>query len=200
MLMTHPKSPLHIITEINDSIDLVEVQSINPRIKLEILYATPHNFTKHIVYSSGRCYLRKVVALKLDAIQKELESLGLGLKIWDGYRPHSVQKKFWDLVPDTRYVMDPSKGSNHNRGCAVDLTLVDKDGKELLMPTEFDNFTEKAHHDYMNLDSKAIANRELLKKLMIKHGFKTITSEWWHFDDIDSSKYALLDIPFEKIK
>lgn len=197
--MAHTDTPLPIITQLNESIDLVDIHTINPHILLDIRYATPNNFTKHKVYASARCFVRKSVALKLNAIQKELETMGLGLKIWDGYRPHSVQKKFWELVPDERYVLNPAKGSNHNRGCAIDLTIVDKNGNELLMPTEFDNFTEKAHHDYMKLDPKAIENRQLLKNIMVKHGFKPIKSEWWHYDDVDSHKYALLDIPIEKL-
>lgn len=197
--MTHTNNQLSIITQLNESIDLVDIHIVNPHILLDIRYATTNNFTKHKVYASARCFVRKSVAQKLDAIQKELETMGLGLKIWDGYRPHSVQKKFWELVPDERYVLNPAKGSNHNRGCAVDLTIVDKNGHELMMPTEFDNFTEKAHHDYAKLDPKVIKNRQLLKNIMIKHGFKPIKSEWWHYDDIDSYKYALLDIPIEKL-
>lgn len=194
-----PKNPPIIISDFDASIDLVDITKINPNISLEILYATPNNFTKHVVYSQARCFLRKSVALKLDRLQKELETMGLGLKIWDGYRPFAVQKKFWDLVPDERYVGNPAKGSNHNRGCAVDLTLVDKHGKELLMPTKFDDFSEKAHHGYPDLDAVAITNREKLKNLMVRYGFKPIESEWWHYDDIDSHKYPLLDIPIEKL-
>src|SRR5262245_38439969 len=105
--------------------DLVNIQTINRRIILDIRYATTNNFTHTKVYPSAQCYLQREVAVALDAVQKELESKGFGLKIFDGYRPLSVQKIFWQLVPDERYVGNPAKGSKHNRGCAVDLTLVD---------------------------------------------------------------------------
>jgi len=176
--------------------DLVDISTINPRIILDIRYATTNNFTKQKIYDSPKCYARKHVALKLDAVQKELEKQvpRLGLKIWDVYRPLSAQKKMWAVMPDQRYVMPPEKGSRHNRGCAVDLTLVDKNGNELEMPTEFDTFTKQAHRDYMDLPSHVIKNRQLLEDVMVKHGFVGMPTEWWHFDDVDWKKYDLLDI------
>jgi len=174
--------------------DLVDIHSVNPRILLDIRYATTNNFTKQKIYDSPKCYARKHVARKLDAVQKELEHCGLGLKIWDAYRPLSAQWKLWAIMPDTNYVADPEKGSRHNRGCAVDVTLVDKNGNELLMPTEFDTFTEHAHRDYMDLPQEVIKNRQLLEDIMVHHGFIGMPTEWWHFDDVDWEKYSILDM------
>lgn len=179
--------------------DMVDIKAINSHIRLDIKYATSDNFTKQKVYSQPKAYLRKEVVEQLDKVQKDLEKQGLGLKVWDAYRPHSVQYKFWELVPDERYVANPAKGSRHSRGAAVDLTLVDSSGKELTMPTEFDNMTEKAHRDYMQLPEEAIRNREILEKAMAAHGFKGLPTEWWHFDYKKWQKYDLLDVSFEEL-
>src|SRR6185295_14858120 len=118
-----------------------------------------------------RCYLRRFAAERLSAVQTELETMGLGLKVWDGYRPLSVQKQFWALVPDERYVASPVKGSRHNRGAAVDVTLVDRTGGELEMPTKFDDFTEAASAN-APCSQMAAENRKLLQRVMKKHGFQ----------------------------
>jgi D-alanyl-D-alanine dipeptidase len=179
---------------------LVDVQKINPRIKVEIRYATENNFTGKKLYSVGKCFLRKFVAVKLDSVQKELENYGLGIKVWDCYRPLSVQKILWSIVPDERYVANPSKGSRHNRGCAVDLTLVDSLGNELPMPTGYDDFTEKAHRNYFNLPDTLIKNRMILENVMRKYGFIPLPTEWWHFDCKGWENFSILDIPLEEIK
>ena len=127
---------------------MIDMHRRNPRILLEIRYATANNFTHTALYDRPECWLNGVAAARLDAVQKELETQGLGLKVWDCYRPLSVQKKFWALVPDERYVANPAKGSRHNRGAAVDLTLVGAGGSELLMPTAHDDFTTRAHRDF----------------------------------------------------
>lgn len=183
----------------NNPHDLVEIKKLCPSIVLDIRYATANNFTGKVVYSSPRCFMRRTTAEKLIKVQEELAKFGLGLKIFDAYRPRRVQYKFWELVPDERYVANPAKGSKHNRGTAVDCTLVMSDGAELAMPTEFDDFTEKAHRDYKKLPAKVIRNRELLENIMTKHGFIGLPTEWWHFDDTDWEKYDLLDIAFEDI-
>ena len=165
--------------------DLVDVKSINRNIQVELRYATENNFTGECVYSEGfnTCYVLRCVAEKLDLVQKDLEKQGLGLKIWDGYRSPAVHKKFWDLVQDERYVSHPSEGGRHPRGTTVDLTVIRlSDGAELPMPTEFDNFTEKAHRDYMDLPRQVIKNRQLLENVMTQYGFVGLWSEWWHFD------------------
>ena len=180
--------------------EFLELNKINPNILLDIRYATTNNFTGKIVYPEARAFLVKDAALSLDSVQKELETIGLGLKIYDGYRPLSVQKKFWEIMPDERYVADPKKGSRHNRGMAVDLTLVDKNGKEMNMPTEYDDFTEKAHRDYMNLTEEQIKNRKVLEDVMTKYGFTGLPTEWWHFDYKGWENYEVLDIDFKDIK
>ena len=179
--------------------DLVDITTINANIIVDLRYATENNFTKKKIYTGARCFLRAAVAKKIDAIQKELETIGLGLKIWDGYRPLSAQRFLWAIMPDERYVMDPAKGSKHNRGSAVDLTLVDKQGNELLMPTGFDDFTEKAYGDYKALPQEAIDNRELLKNIMVKYNFIPQPAEWWHFDDGNWKGYQILDIDIENL-
>ncbi|MCX7762433.1 MAG: M15 family metallopeptidase [Candidatus Kryptonium sp.] len=178
---------------------LVDIQKINPRIVVEIKYATDDNFTGRKLYTVSRCFLRKFVALKLDSVQRELEKFGLGLKVWDCYRPLSVQKILWSIVPDERYVANPAKGSRHNRGCAVDLTLVDSSGKELPMPTKYDDFSEKAHRDYYNLPDTVIKNRKLLEDVMKKYGFIPLPTEWWHFDSEGWERFSILDIPLEEL-
>jgi D-alanyl-D-alanine dipeptidase len=181
------------------SYNLVNIKKLNPTIILDIKYATADNFTHKVVYPSAHCYLCADAAQALNAVQKELQTMGLGLKIWDGYRPLAVQKIFWNLVPDERYVANPAKGSRHNRGCAVDCTLIDKHGKELLMPTAFDDFTDKAHADCMDVPLQAIKNRELLQKVMCKHGFKIMPFEWWHFDFAGWEQYPILDVSFDEL-
>ena len=134
-------------------------------------------------------------------IGKAIEALGLGLLIWDAYRPYSVTVRFWKLIHDERYVANPAKGSGHNRGIAVDLSLYHlSSGKALSMPTDFDDFSEKAHHGYAQLNQEQIKNRELLLSLMVKYGFKKFETEWWHYYWPDSEKYEILDIPFNKLK
>ncbi|HTR81579.1 MAG TPA: M15 family metallopeptidase [Bacteroidota bacterium] len=177
--------------------DLVDVRSINRSIALDIRYATKNNFTHHKLYPVARCMLRRVVAESLSAVQKELQRRGLGLKVYDGYRPLSIQKKLWRAVPDDRYVANPKKGSRHNRGAAVDLTIVDSRGKELAMPTPFDDFTVRAHTDYRNLPPAVLKNRALLEQVMVRHGFLTMRTEWWHFDFQHWGKFHILDVPLE---
>ncbi len=170
---------------------LVDITTVNARIRLDIRYATANNFTHQKVYDEARCLLREGTARKLSAIQRELERTGLGLKVFDCYRPLAVQRKFWAILPDERYVADPAKGSRHNRGAAVDLTLVTAAGDELAMPTGYDDFSEKAHRDYQALPPAAIRNRALLERVMKKHGFIPMPTEWWHFDDADWRKYPI---------
>ena len=181
------------------SIDFVELNRINSNIILDIRYATSNNFLKKAVYPSARCFVLIKVAVKLDSIQNELEGIGLGLKIFDGYRPLSVQKMMWEILPDSRYVADPKDGSRHNRGAAVDITLVDSNGVELEMPTDFDDFSEKAAHNYNTLSPEALANRKLLRTIMEKYRFVSLNSEWWHYDLKNYAEYPVVDYSFEEI-
>jgi D-alanyl-D-alanine dipeptidase len=198
ILLIHTFNPSLAQLKPEDTL-LVDIKSINPRIIVDIKYATDDNFTGRKLYEVNRFFLRKYVAIKLDSVQRELEKMGLGLKVWDCYRPLSVQKILWSIVPDERYVANPAKGSKHNRGTAVDLTLVDSLGNELSMPTGYDDFTEKAHRDYSELPDSIIKNRELLEDIMKKYGFIPLPTEWWHFDDENWRKFSILDIPLKEL-
>ncbi len=137
--------------------------------------------------------------MKLDAVQKKLEGMNLGLKVWDCYRPLAVQQTLWTILPDERYVANPRKGSRHNRAASVDVTLVDSEGKELQMPTGFDDFGPRAHHHYQDLPDRAIRNRDLLKGMMEKAGFIPLSDEWWHYDDEKWVQYDIMDLSFEDL-
>ena len=174
---------------------LVDVATVAPGIRLDIRYATAKNFTGRALYPAARCLLRPGVAERLARAQEAAAAQGLGLKVFDCYRPLSVQRAMWTLVPDERYVADPAKGSRHNRGAAVDLTLVDASGKELPMPTAFDDFSARAHRDYDDLPPNVIANRAQLERLMQDAGFSGLPTEWWHFDADGWERYDVLDVP-----
>jgi len=180
-------------------IDLVDIKEVNPRITIDMKYATEDNFTKKRLYDSNTCFLRRSTAIKLDAVQKELERMNLGLKVWDCYRPLAVQQALWAILPDERYVANPKAGSRHNRACSVDVTLIDSKGKELPMPTGFDDFSPRAYHHYQDLPDEAIRNRELLKSLMEKAGFIPLPDEWWHYDDEKWVQYDIMDVSFEDL-
>ncbi len=165
-------------------------------------YATPNNFTKQILYKNPAAYMRIEAAQSLKKVNEELKKKGLCLKIFDAYRPYAVTKKMWEVVPDERYAANPAKGSGHNRGAAVDLTIINlKTKKELAMPTPYDDLTEKAHHDYMLLDSLQITNRKLLRDVMIKYGFVPLETEWWHyFLPNAAERFEILDLDFVAMK
>ena len=162
--------------------DFVFLKGLSSDFVFDMKYATPDNFLKQAVYECGECYLRKKTAEALVKANEEFKSLGYRIKLFDCYRPLEVQKKMWKILPGTHYVANPAKGSKHNRGAAVDLTLVDKDGKELDMGTPFDFFGEKAHHTCTTLPKKVLENRKLLKDILNKYNFKSIYSEWWHYE------------------
>lgn len=164
-----------------DTSTWIELATIDPGIQIDLKYATTDNFVKEKLYDCPRCFLRSDVALSIRNIQKDLRRKGYGLKMLDCYRPLSVQWKLWNKVPDPRYVADPRKGSMHNRGSAVDLTLVDAQGKELDMGTAFDFFGKEAYHDYTDLPKEVLARRTLLRETMLKHGFRSTRTEWWHY-------------------
>ena len=178
---------------------LVDIRTVNRNIRLDIRYATTNNFLKRKLYPISKCALRSSVAQKLSLVQTDLEKIGLGLKVYDCYRPFSVTEQMWEVLPNPNYVANPARGSRHNRGAAVDLTLVDRTGKELEMPTPFDDFTAKAHRDYAGGSAQSRKNRQLLEDAMKKQGFIGITTEWWHFDSEDWQKFAILDIPLGAI-
>ncbi|AKA36039.1 M15 family metallopeptidase [Flagellimonas lutaonensis] len=148
----------------------------------DIRYATENNFLKAKVYDCAECYTRVKTAKALIKANKEFISKGYRIKFFDCYRPNSVQYKMWQLVPNPQYVANPVKGSIHNKGGAVDITLVDMQGNELDMGTDFDFFGKKAHHEFTELPDEVLQNRKLLKETMEKHGFWAIRTEWWHYN------------------
>ena len=180
---------------------LFDIEKLIPGITLDIRYASKNNFTHQKMYESPRAFVRKPVGEALVQIQKELNDKGMGLKIYDAYRPYCVSLKFYEVCPDTLFVAAPWKGSKHNTGCAVDVSLVDlKTGKEIEMPTAFDDFTEKASHSYMDLPAPILQNRQILLDVMVKYGFLPLEHEWWHYDFHDWQEFDLMDISFREIK
>jgi D-alanyl-D-alanine dipeptidase len=176
---------------------LVDIRDVAPAIRLDIRYATPRNVTGETLYPAARCLLRPAVAERLAKAQAALERQGLGLVVFDCYRPLSVQKRLWALNPDERYVADPAKGSRHNRGAAVDVTLIRADGGPVGMPTDFDDFSERAHRVYNRLPPTVRVNRARLEQAMRDAGFEPLATEWWHFDDPDWAQYDVLDVPLQ---
>lgn len=175
--------------------DIVDILSLEPSIVLDIRYATVNNFTGQQLYPVAKAKLRREAAESLAAVQRDLKSIGLGLKVYDAYRPLAIQWKLWEVVSNPEFVADPRKGSRHNRGAAVDLTIVDSLGNELEMPTPYDDFTEKASHSYTQLTDAALRNRTLLKQVMEKHGFNHLSSEWWHYDFHGWELFDIMDEP-----
>jgi D-alanyl-D-alanine dipeptidase len=182
---------------------MIELKSKIPLIIYELRYSTENNFVKKPLYPrfTNATFLRLPAAHALASVQKDLSEKGLGLKIYDAYRPYSVTVAFWELIKDERYVANPAKGSGHNRGLAIDLTIIDlKTGKELEMGTGFDNFTDTAHHTFTALPETILNNRKLLKEVMLKHGFKLLETEWWHYYWPNDRNYEVMDLSFEKLK
>jgi D-alanyl-D-alanine dipeptidase len=182
--------------------DLVEIVRLDPTIQLDIRYATPDNIVGRPVYRQARAFLQRPAAVALVRAHRALASRGYGLVVFDGYRPWSVTKLFWHEVrPDQRaFVADPKKGSMHNRGCAVDLSLYElPTGREATMPSAYDETSERASPDYTGGRPEDRARRDLLRTAMESEGFTVEPNEWWHFDYKDWKSYAILDIPFEAI-
>jgi len=164
-------------------IALVPLLELEPRPLLELRYASPYNFLGTNLYPALDARLRCPVALALQQVQRDLAAEGLGLKVWDGYRPLAVQQRMWDAIRDPRYVSDPAvNAGRHTRGTAVDVTLVDRRGKELLMPTDFDDFSEAAHVDAAGINVERATNARRLREAMERRGFRSFATEWWHFD------------------
>lgn len=181
---------------------MMDIKKVIPNIVFDIRYATMNNFMRTKLYPGiTTTYLRLPAAKALLSVQKELNKIGLGLKIYDAYRPYSITEKMWDPIKDDRYVADPKKGSGHNRGTAVDLTIIDlKTKKELAMGTGYDNFSDTAHQTFVRLPEIVLWNRGLLKELMEKYGFKPLETEWWHYSLPNAKDFEILDLPFKTLK
>ena len=193
----------HASVQNDENQKMINIGKMVPTIQLDLRYASTNNFMHRKMYKENprSTFMRLPAAKALLQVQKELNKKGLGLKIFDAYRPYSVTKDFWDLVHDERYVASPAKGSGHNRGIAVDLSIIDlKTKKELKMPTGFDDFTDSAHHDFDDLPADVLGNRALLKSTMLKYGFKAFATEWWHYSLPNPEKFSVLDLSFADLE
>jgi zinc D-Ala-D-Ala dipeptidase len=182
--------------------DLVELVKLDPTLRLEIRYSSSNNFLGRPVYTEARAFLQRPAALALRRVNRKLRRRGYGLLVFDGYRPWSVTKIFWDETPVEKraFVADPRQGSRHNRGCAVDLTLFDlKTGAPLPMPSDYDDFSERAHPDYQGGTVEERRNRDTLRAAMEAEGFTVYENEWWHFDYQDWKRYAILNLSFGEV-
>lgn len=184
----------------NPKKELIDLEEYIPGIVLDIRYATTNNFTGEKIYNLAKAYARKPVADAVKRAQAELQKQGLGIKIFDAYRPYKATVKFYEVYKDTTYVASPYRGSRHNRGCAIDMTIINlKTGEELKMPTGYDSFQKEAWPKTPIKDPEARKNRALIIQVMEKQGFKVNSSEWWHFDFIGWRNYEVLDIDFEEL-
>jgi D-alanyl-D-alanine dipeptidase len=182
--------------------DLVELRKLDPTIKLDIRYATTNNLFGTVFYSQPRAFMQRAPAEALVRINRKLKESGYGLLVHDGYRPWYVTRVFWDATPDDKklFVADPSKGSRHNRGCAVDLTLYDlKSGKPVEMVSTYDETTDRAYPNYPGGTSLQRWHRDLLRSVMEADGFTVYEAEWWHFDYKDWQRYHIGNERFERI-
>jgi len=182
---------------------LVELIKLDKTIKLDIRYARTDNFVNQIVYSEPRVFLQKPAARALIRVHKKLKEHNLGIVVFDGYRPWSVTKFFWEVTPEEKrkFVANPKIGSKHNRGCAVDLSMFNlRTGEFVEMPTDFDDFTEKASPNYTGASPVQIKNRDLLRALMEAEDFIVNVNEWWHFDYKDWEKYQIYDVAFSELE
>jgi D-alanyl-D-alanine dipeptidase len=184
----------------NPNNQLIEIKRAIPNISLDIRYATKNNFMQQVMYKQARAFARKPVVEALKKIQAELNKKGLGLKIFDGYRPYTITVAFYKKASDKNFVANPAKGSKHNRGCAVDLTIINlKTGKEIAMATPYDSFSAAAAANYPAVSTEVKKNREFLISIMRKNHLNVLENEWWHYDFTGWENYALMDIPFEKL-
>jgi D-alanyl-D-alanine dipeptidase len=193
-LPTPPKTLTAESSTSGETDPLVDATTVVPGLEVELRYATANNFLHRAVYPKGaRCFLRASVAKRLAVAARWLAPKGYRLKVWDCYRPRSVQQAMWKIYPHAGYVADPKTGSDHNRGTAVDLTLLTKDGAPVEMPTDFDSFEQAAHQGDPSSSQIAQANRERLHHAMRQAGFYAINHEWWHYNAPQAKTYAILD-------
>ena len=193
---------LNAIAKSDTNKQMADIKKYINNIILDLRYATANNFMHTKLYPPvSTTYLRLPAAKALQHVQTELNAVGLGLKIFDAYRPYSVTEAMWEPIKDDRYVADPKKGSGHNRGIAVDLTIINlKTREELPMGTGFDNFSDTAHQTFTALPEQILQNRNLLKNLMEKYGFKSLETEWWHYSLPNAKDFEILDLSFKKLK
>ncbi|MBT6962945.1 MAG: M15 family metallopeptidase [Lentimicrobiaceae bacterium] len=185
----------------SSSYELVDIKEYVPGIKLDIKYATPNNLIGEKIYPVSMAIVRRPLAESLYKVQQSLNNYGLGLVIFDGYRPYGSTVRIYELFKDTNIIASPWQGSHHNRGTAVDVSLIDLEyGQEIQMPTGYDNFSQAAYSNYQNLPKNVLKNRDILISEMQNHGFKVNPKEWWHFDFIGWQEYDIMDLSFEQIE
>jgi len=190
---TTPRQATRIASEAPAGCDLVDLQTFDATLVIDNRYATTANVTGRRLYPDARIFLERSAAERLARVQASLRGRGVGLKVFDGYRPHAIQEALWKVKPDARYVADPAKGSRHNRGSAVDVTLVDAAGRELPMPSKFDEFGPRSHLDFLDADGDRLAHRDTLQKAMRAEGFVPLATEWWHFDAPGWRAFPVMD-------
>jgi D-alanyl-D-alanine dipeptidase len=182
-------------------LQMVDLTSFIPALKTQWVYAGAQNFTGVVLYTNPRPYLRLAAAQRLRLAADSFQKLGLGILLYDAYRPYSVTLKMWEKVPDDRYAANPATGSGHNRGIAIDLTLYDlKSGQPLRMPTAFDNFSDTAHHSFEQLPPDVLRHRALLKGIMEYAGFVAMPTEWWHYSLPQAKSFPLMDLSFQQLR
>ena len=178
-----------------DGTALQSLVALDPRPLFELRYASPYNFLGTTLVPAIDPQLRCPVALALQQVQRDLAQQGLGLKVWDAYRPLAVQQRMWDAIRDPRYVSDPAvNAGRHTRGTAVDVTLVDRRGQELAMPTDFDDFSEAAHIGAAGIPAERARHAQMLREAMERRGFRSFPTEWWHFDWHDWERYGVIHV------
>jgi len=195
-LLKPPKKVVPKLSMLSDTL-FIRLADYSDGFTYDMRYATENNFLKEKVYDCAECYTRVKTAKALLAVNAEFKEKGVKIKFFDCYRPNSVQYKMWEIVSNPQYVADPKKGSIHNKGGAVDITLETLDGKELDMGTDFDFFGKRAYHDMTDLPQEVLDNRKLLKETMEKHGFWSIRTEWWHYNLSTASNDAIADFIWE---
>ncbi len=199
-LTTTPEQ-LQLQADSQPALRLVALEGYIPNLRTQWVYAGKHNFTGRVLYQRPAAYLRAAAATRLLRVADSLSKMGLGIWVFDAYRPYAVTLKMWEVVPDDRYAANPATGSGHNRGIAVDLTLYNlQTGQPLAMPTGFDSFSDTAHHDFDQLPSEVIKNRALLKNLMESAGFVALPTEWWHYSLPQPKNYPLMDLSFKQLR
>lgn len=182
---------------------LINLKTLIPSLLFDLRYRTVNNFTRHRLYPENitTTYLCGPAARALQEVCAAAADSGWRVNIFDAYRPYAVTRLMWSIVPDERYAANPAKGSGHNRGIAVDLTLVDRrTGKALEMGTGFDNFSDTAHHDFNQLPEAVLVNRLRLRRLMETHGFKALETEWWHYSWPNDGRFEVLDLSFRQVQ
>lgn len=181
--------------------DLVDLARIDPRLKLDIRYATPANFMGRVLYPVARAVAQRPVAEALARVQTRAEAAGYGLLVFDAYRPWRITKAMWDQTPpeSREFVADPATGSRHNRGCSIDLSL-HRDGAEVTMPSAYDDFTPAAYRSNTAAPAEALAASGMLEQWMVAEGFVPLANEWWHYDWAEWRRYPIMDVPLEDVR